>query len=991
MIGLAGAERIGGYTESPHCLQVDLLGPIEVHSGGELVPVTGRQERRVLAFLALHASEWVSADALTDLLWGDRPPRTAAKTLQATVSRLRAALPGDADVILWRDGGYALQVVPDAVDALRFRGLVDSGRQLLRAGDPQPAAGHLRLALGLWRAQEPADLGDTSAAAATRASLIETRLTAVEDRIAADLALGRHTDLLAELEELVEAHPFRERFVEQFMLALYRSGRQPQALELFRRVHRRLRQELGCDPSPALGRLRSRIDAHDPSLDAPLPSPPGNLPAEVSSFIGRTAERAELSALLDDARLVTVTGPGGVGKTRLTVRVAHETRTGYPGGTWLVDLSTASSRGDVPAAVAAALRADEPTVAAVVAALGTRRALVLLDNCEHVLDVVRPLVEQVLRDCPRVTVLATSREPLGVVGEHVLEVPPLDASTAVQLFAERARAIDRAFAVTKASAATVDQICRQLDGLPLGIELGAARVRALPLEEISRQLEQGLQVLVAPRSGRHRSLDETIGWSYELLSQPQRVMLRRLSAFAGSFTLDTAARVCRLPDLQPDDAVRLVAELTERSLLSAADHGRYRMLDTVRAFASARLVEAGEEDAARLAHATALTELVEALAARMHTPAEGDAIWRIEAELDNLRAAHAWACTNGLADLALRLPYALRWFAYWTTCAEVYSWADTAARVFASSRHPLLAEVTGLAALGASYRDVDDVELLAGRATEIARRSGRDGSVLAVLALTRTRLHRGELDRCMSLAAELIDLAERYGDPTAAGLWRVGRLVTLAYAGRRDEAAAELAALRARIRREPSPSLRAWTLYGCGEVLSEQSPDEALRSLREAVELARAVGNTMVLGVASVTIGSIGGRFGDLTEALGVCDQVIALWHERGGWVHLWTMIRNLVELLARAGAAEQAVVLHAAAAASSSAPPVFGEQAARLADLMRKLGKAIGPAAFDEASWRGAAMTDEQAVAFARTAIAQAVALAGQQPAARRRRRSAG
>ncbi len=986
MIGLAGMAHRGAYPESPHGLQVGLLGPIEVHFGGEPMPVTGRQERRVLAFLALHASEWVSADALMDLLWGDRPPRTAAKTLQAVVSRLRTALPGDADVIVWRDGGYALQIDPDAVDALRFRRLVDSGSRLLRAGDPQPAAEQLRHALGLWRAQEPPHLGDTSAAAATRASLTEARLTAVEARVAADLALGRHTELLAELEELVEAHPFREKFVEQFMIALYRSGQQPQALELFRRVRRRLRQELGCDPSPALGRLRSRVDAHDPCLDAPLPTPPGNLPAEVSSFVGRTAERAELSALLDDARLVTLTGPGGVGKTRLTVRVAYETRTEYPGGTWLVNLSTASSRGDVPAAVAATLRAAEPTVAAVVAALGARRTLVLLDSCEHVLDDVRALVEQILRDCPRVTMLATSREPLGIVGEHVLDVPPLDASSAVQLFAERARAIDRTFAMTKDSAATVGQICRRLDGLPLGIELGAGRIRALPLEEISRQLERGLQVLIAPRSGRHRSLDETIGWSYELLSQPQRAMLRKLSAFAGSFTLDTAARVC----LQPDDAVRLVAELTERSLLSAVDHGRYRMLDTVRAFASARLVEAHEQDAAHLAHATALTELVESLATRMHTPAEGDAIRRIEVELDNLRAAHAWACTNRLADLALRLPYALRWFAYWTTCAEVYAWADTSARLFASSGHPLLAEVTGLAAVGASYRDTDDVELLASRATEIARRSGREDSVLAVFALTRRSLHRGELDRCMSLAAELIDLAERYGDPAAAHLWRVGRLVTLAYAGRRDEAAAEMATLRRQIRHEPSPSLRAWTLYGCGEVLSEQSPDQALHALREAVELARAVGNTMVLGVASVTIGSIGGRFGDLTEALDVCDQVIALWHERGGWVHLWTMIRNLVELLARAEAAEQAVALHAAAAASSSAPPVFGEQAARLADLTRKLGTSIGSAAFDEASQRGAALTDEQAVAFARTAIAQALAIADQQPAARRRRMTA-
>ena len=234
--------------------------------------------------------------------------------------------------------------------------------------------------------------------------------------------------------------------------------------------------------------------------------------------------------------------------------------------------------------------------------------------------------------------------------------------------------------------------------------------------------------------------------------------------------------------------------------------------------------------------------------------------------------------------------------------------------------------------------------------------------MLAVFALTRRTLHRGELGRCVSLATHLIDLAERYGDPTAARLWRVGRLLTLAYTGLRDEAAAELSRLRARRRHEPSPSLRAWTLYGCGEVLSEQVPDQASRSSRQAVDLAQAIGNTMVLGVASVTIGSIGGRFGSLTEALGVCDQVIALWHERAAG-RLWTMIRNLVELLARAGAAEHAVVLHAAATRPERTSGL-GEQDARRADL-RRTPRDDGTAAFDEASLRGVAMDDEQAVLF--------------------------
>ena len=962
MIGLADASVTDG-------LQVDLLGPVEVRRAGTVVPVPGRQERRVLALLALHTGERVPADFLADLLWGEWPPRTAGKTLQAVVSRLRSCL-GSPDMIGWRDGGYLLRLPPDAVDALRFRRLAGLGRDRLRADDPGAAADQLRRALSLWRADQPADLGEGSGAAAHDA-LVEERLSTLEDRLAADLALGHHYDLIASLQELTETRPYRERFAELLMLALHRCGRHADALALFDRVRRRLADDLGCDPSPALVELRGRIAARDPDLLPRPAGPPGNLPAELSSFLGREELLAAVTDLLAGHRLVTLTGPGGIGKTRLALATARAAAAGHSGGTWLVDLAAVASDDAVPAAVAAVLRGHDATADAVVAVLGRRRALLVLDNCEHVLGAVRPLLDRVLRDCPQVSVLATSRELLAVAGEHAVEIPPLEPGAAARLFAERARATDSSYVADDGDRRVVRDICRRVDHLPLGIELAAARVRALPLPEIERQLERSLRLLVSARSGRHHSLAETIGWSYDMLAAPQQQALQLLSVFTGSFTLPAAERVCALAGVPAEEVVALVGELTDRSLLSLVTPDRYRMLQTVRSFTAGRLAAAGRVDEARTAQATALTELAESLAAQQLTSAEAEAARHFEVEYDDLRAAHSWACERGLTDLALRLIYALRWFGFWTTRAEICEWAATAARMAAGTGHPLLAEVTGMAAIGASYRTrLQDVETLAARATELARRCGREDSVLGLHALARTTLHHGDLDRCARLSERLIRLAGEYEDPTAAAMWRTGRVLTTAYAGRREEAAAQIAALRREARTEPCPSLRAWTLYGYGEVLSELRPDEALRALREAIDLATAVGNTMILGVASVTIGSIAGRSGDLRAALEGCHRMLTLWHERGGWVHLWTMIRNLVELLARAGRAVDALVLHGAATTSDSSAPPYGEQQARLTALTDRLRGELGTTAYDEADRRGRVMTDEEAVAFALAAI---------------------
>lgn len=963
-------------TTSP--LQVQVLGPLGAQRDGTPLDLPGRRERRVLAVLALHPGERVSVARLVELLWADDPPRTAAKTLQAIVSRIRAALGGDDDLVPWQEDGYVLQVSADAVDATRFRILAAEGHDLLRADDPRAATDRLRAALRLWRADEPADLGDTTAALAERTALTEARLQALENRIEADLALGRHAGLVGELEALVDAHPYREPFLRLLAVALYRAGRQPDALRAIDRAGRRFADDLGTDPSPALVHLRARIDAHDPSLRAPPRAPRSNLPAEVSSFVGRGDELAEVDATLQQARLVTLTGPGGVGKSRLAMRAAQATLSRHPGGTWLVDLATIDAPDTVAHATASALGVEDPTAIGVAAALGPKRALLLLDTCEHVLDGVRPLVRHLLRACPDVRVLATSREPLGLDGEHLVEVPTLDPPGAARLFGERARAVDPGFTLSPRTRPLVEDICRRLDGLPLAIELAAARIRALPLEGLANRLDQRMQLLTSQRSGRHRGLAAAIDWSYELLTETQRAVLRHTAVFAGAFAPDTAARVCDLSDVPGEDVLAHLLRLVDRSMLTATSAGRYRMLDTVRAFGAERLVEAGERDRVQQAHAVALTELAEHVGQQMLGPDEAQAVQRLEAELDDLRAAHAWASAAGHVDLALRLPFALRWFAFSTTRTEVYDWATVAARVGEGSGHPLLAEVIGMTALGASYQaDADQTLARAARADEAARATGQAGSVLALLARSRTALHRGHLDDAVRLGHELVELDERVGDGVSAQMWRVGQLLARSYAGERQDVVPEITALLDAARDDPYPSIRAWTLYGHGEVLSESDPEQALQSLREAIRLARSVGDRMVLGIASVTVASIAGRFGDPSEGFRTIEEVLALWHDRGAWTHLWTAVRNLVELLGRTDRLAAAVTLERATAASSTAPPVYGEQEARLHDVIEQARSDLPADEFDEARRRGAAMTDEDAVAFAGTAITGALDVA--------------
>lgn len=955
-------------------LEIRVLGPLEVRRDGDVLDIAGRRERALLTALAVQAGSSMSTAALTELLWSHDPPRTAAKTLQGYVSRLRRWLGGGG--IDRRESGYRLVLDPAAVDAHRFGRLVAEAR----GHDAGARASLLREALSLWRGDLPAELGDTPAAAAIRDSLTEARLAALEELAEADLAAGRDASLVAELERLVTAHPFRERLWAALMLALYRAGRQADALHAFGRARARLDEELGLAPSDALRELEHRILTQDPSLAAPAPSGAGRqvvgLPAEPSSLVGRDQDVAALHAVLGRARLVTVTGPGGVGKTRLAIHVAAVDAERRPDGVWLVDLAATTEAAAVGHAIADALgvqpQPGAPIAQALADMLRHRRALLLLDNCEHLVDPVREVSHVLVRRCPDVVILATSRRPLGLAGEHVYELRPLGTddgdSAGVRLFCERALAVDPGFD-TGRHRTVATRICRRLDGLPLAIELAAARVRALAPADIATRLDQrfGLLETGPAATGRRAGLRATLDWSHDLLDDQERVVLRRAAAFAGSFDLEAAEAVCAGGPIDPVRVADVVGRLAEQSLLGA-DAGRYRMLRTVRSYMETHLEAAGETEATRRAHARHYVELAERLAAQRRASDEPEAVRRLDVELANLRAAHAWARRQGEADLALRLSVALHWFAYFGMRSELFEWADAAAETFAMSGHPLAAEVLGSAAVGRmQHGDQDGAVRLARRARGLA---GGAGSVLASYAVGQLAFHAGRFDEAAACADE-IDRLEP--DGYASLLWRGLRPGMLAYQGRREDAFERYAEVAAHYEATGNPSLRVWGLYGRGEILSELDPDRASALLREAVDVAGGAGNRLLANVASVTLSSLAGRFGDAADALDAFDQIVARWQEQGAWMHQWTTLRSLVELLARVGRLADAVTLYEAGSASRMAPPLYGEQGARLANLLDELGASLGPDALERASRRGAALSDDEAVAFAQEAIAAA------------------
>jgi predicted ATPase/DNA-binding SARP family transcriptional activator/Tfp pilus assembly protein PilF len=974
-----------------------ILGSVEVDNGGVPVDLGGLRERTLLARLLLAAGQVVSAERLADDLWAGEPPPHSMATLRVYISRLRRALGPAAAALVTQPPGYRIQVGPGQLDASRFDSLVSVARRDLDEGKPEAAAAGLRTALALWRGPPLSDVADFAFAQADVARLEEARLGALEDRVEADLACGRHAALTSELDGLTAAHPLRERLCGQQMLALYRCGRQADALRVYRDLGARLADELGIDPNPRLHRLHEAILRQLPELDwvpaegaaaRSVPAPreeaqegghpaaghppaghpavgqPGQhpagrslaepaaeprlaavpgpgLPAETTSFVGREAELATIKDLLGLSRLLTLTGPGGSGKTRLALRAGAQASSRHPGGVWLVELAQISRPELVVPATATAMSVREepgrPLLDSIIAGLAGRDLLLIIDNCEHVVDAVAELAAALLRGCPELRILATSQSRLGLAGEATWPVPPLvlplpderdprvvAEAESVRLFCDRAALARPGFGLTAGNVGPVSEICRRLDGIPLALELAAARVNALSAGQLAARLDDRFRLLAGPgRRGlpRHRTLQAAIEWSHDLLSEAEQVCLRRLAIFAGGCTLEAAEAVCPGSPLAPELVFQTVTSLVDRSLLTAEERlgsMRYGMLESIHQFARQKLEEAGEgaELSGRL-----LGWLLEfAAQADLDGPDQGAWLDLLDSELDNFRAGLEWSLAGpgsaadgpgpgppadqagpgqveaGAApepvmgpagpEAALALAGALAPF--WMVRGHIglgRRWLDAALAAAGPGADRQLRAIAldGAGQLAAVHGDFAAQRVCQQESLAIWRELGDDVRVASCLGDLGAAAHiSGDYPAARVMYTEALDLASRAGEAQhmARSLSGLGRLAL--HAG--DLAAATRYYTESMARFSEVGDLRRATLIlgNLGVVALDQGdPVLAAARLEEHLGNARKLGDRKLIGGALTNLGMIAHNAGDLdraarqhAEALDLAEQV---------------------------------------------------------------------------------------------------------------------
>jgi predicted ATPase/DNA-binding SARP family transcriptional activator len=1001
-------------------MQFRILGPMEVLVDGEVATVGGPRQRAVLVRLLIDRGRVVSAGRIVEDVWDGRPPESAPKLLHKYVCELRKSLPGLP--LRTSGGGYVLEVAADDVDAGRFERLVDAGDHAA--------------ALALWRGPPLADLPDIACVAIERARLEELHLFAIESRIAGELDAGRHGPAIAELTELVDAHPLRERLTCLLMLALYRSGRQVEALRACERHRRHLAEEIGVAPAEQVRQLEQAILVHDARLElaqqstATPPGVRGNLPMSLTTFVGRATELEQLEQAIAANRLVTLTGPGGVGKTRLALALGARLASRYPGGVWTVDLAGVD-QSDLGTALASALDIDvrhaSTDTERIVTAIAHRpEGLIVLDNCEHLVEAVAKVAAALLGTADKPRVLATSRRPLGVDGEFARPVHPLPHGDAQRLFADRARLTGAGD--DEISSERVRQICSRLDGLPLAIELAASQLRVMDIDDIVTRLDDHLSFRrpTAEVSPRQRTLGEMVQWSYGLLAPSARTTFARLGVFASSLTLPAAEQVGADRDADRPTVLEDITTLIDHSLLvrehAAPNSTRYRLLETLRLFALQRLAELGQEPSARRAHAEHFLAL--ALGSRTELLGPHEQTWRdrLEADEANLHAAIGWAANHDPV-LALRLATAL--WPYWEVRwrerhgvalldrllerdvdapADVRAWALTA--------HAAMSGNAGEARLTLP-RSLAAVDAQRGTGDEL-------GLAEALAALGMAFGNQGRLDEADHALAEGLEIARRLGDlqVTARLLDRAGFV-----AGRRGDHATAATINREELsvmsalgsRRGEATALRhlAISLRHLGEV------DEAAALCHRALDIWRELDDPAATAHVQTTLADISRTAGDLAAAVatyhaalaqlraigdrrctastyknlatiavlqGERDQAAALFrdglrlrHELGDEAGLAEILEGLASIESAAGNDRQAAVLLGAASSvrERTGSSALGTEAEQARNLLELAADRIGDDAVEAAFAHASALSVAEIVGLALRADTGAVASA--------------
>ena len=871
-------------------MRFGILGPLQVigDDGRELV-LGGRMPRAVLALLLLRANEVVSSDQLVEALWAGAPPASGAKGLHVHVSRLRRALAAghsdpDGERLVTTAGGYVLRVGPEELDVQRCERLIGEGRSLLAAGRPDQALAALSGAVELWRGDVLADFQYDAFAQGEIARLGELRAAVLEERIAVEMLLGREAQVLGELERLVRDYPYRERLRGQLMLALYRTGRQAEALGAYRAARSALVDELGIEPSVELRQLHEAILGQDRAL---LPTDPGqpaapagvttygrapghvHLPVQATPLIGRERELAELMTLADSRRLITLTGTGGTGKTRLVMAFAAGLADRYPDGVWWVPLAMVSEARLVPAAIAGVLGdiADLPMY------LRGRALLLVLDNFEQVIEAGRAVAE-LLSGAPGCGVIVTSRERLGVAAEQEYPVAPLSPQAAVELFTARARQVEPGFE----PGAEIDAICERLDRLPLALELAATRVKLLSGQQLLARLEQRLPLLAGGRRDlpeRHSTMRATIAWSYDLLTRPEQRLFTRLAVFVGSFELEAAEQICGA-DL---DAMR---SLIDKSLVRHGENGRLFLLHTAREYALEHFDSSVERDEIRARHARWYFALG---VADGDGPRQGtDDLIRLRQDAANVGLALAWALDH---DIAVALPLADAVFTPWLGAGRIreLEWWYERALADPTALSPG-DRAKALAGLGGALVFLERLEQARGALIEaltLYRDAGDErGEALVLLRLGAAEFIAGAPESSLAWAEQALPICERLDD--TLGIARCLHYIAEALRDLGDfERSAELFARSIEIRRANGLGGGAATVHSLGDLyLDAGDMPTAERYYREALALGLQEGDVRLGAYCLAGLACVAARNEDATTAGRLWTLAERLEHEIG-------------------------------------------------------------------------------------------------------------
>ncbi len=943
----------------------------------------------------------VPADVLIDQVWGERPPSDPVNALQVQVSYLRRALgmasSGGAPCLRTEAGGYVLDVEADAVDMYRFERAVSSATERLATesrDEVEAGLAELRTALGLWRGEALQDVAYEPFAAPEVARLGELRAVALENEIEAQLLLGRHEAAIPVLRQHIMDQPVRERLRAQLMVALYRSGRQAEALRAFDATRERLVEELGVEPGAELQALQRSVLAHDPDLDwTPLGGSAGRavasegagpegaaleggwLPAPTSGLVGREREVAGVHAALAETRMVTLTGPGGAGKTRLALAVARDQARTRP--VWFVDLGELGDPSLVPFEVARAVGATSLTdpLDAATTRIGDRHGLLLLDTCEHLIEACATAAHRLVRACPALGVLATSRQPLAVAGEVAWPVPPLGVpdpaastaemreSEAVRLFCERSRAVRPDAVLDESVLGDVARICRTLDGLPLAIELAAARTNVLSVAGILERLGDRFALLrKVGRAAevRQRSLRGAIDWSHDLLEDDQRRYFDRLGVFAGRFTLDAATAVAAQG--LGTDPLELLSAVVDRSLLVADRDESYRMLDSLRTYAIDRLhLDPLEWDATNARLAAWLTDYCEAVAPRLRDAGQQSAIAGLRAEVPNIRATLEWAFTSGNAVAGAQLVSSLAW--YWAlepTSEEAIRWLEPAlARAGTGETRARLLEGLGIHTL--MLGDVTDAHETLVEADQLWTELGTPERGLTALSYRGdAECWLGDLDAAAATQDRAIALARNHGDDWDLA-WALGwRARTAADQGDEALAAALLAESRSLAERMGDPRVLGWIVYELANAaLRNGDFERAFRLAGQAADTHMEIGWREGLGAALASVGRALVGLGRPTEAISCQHRALRLATELRQPYAICVALEGLADALASADDQEPAAEMLGCAAATRARMGVRASSAemrrGRVVEALEEaLRQRLGDRTFEAAFGRG-------------------------------------